>query len=296
VAVRRELSFSDSGIGAEADTPTGEIFVLHKESSRIGAKSREGTEDRVEGNQDGSLVVVEELKYAADEKMIEEIDVDDPIVDEEELEVEEEVRVEVGEYDNDLLCDKMEQNDDLNDQGYLFPSPEDAVRIRCEAEKLASVLLKPTNLIALMLTSGTQRFNREQFEEHSRVVQICSRGGPSEMRYLCYTTFRTKVEPCAIEFSYAGSFIRKFVSSQSSLNRWEDVSMKGPIESTGPPGQETENTNQSRAGESGRERPVVIVLPSQCALLDVSTGPIFRLMFRIRKRQQYLWSEQCLIR
>jgi hypothetical protein len=94
---------------------------------------------------------------------------------------------------------------------------------------------------------------------------------------------KTKVEPCAIEFSYAGSFIRKFVSSQSSFNRWEDVSFKVPIESTGPPGQGTANTNQSRADESGRERPVVIVLPSQWAFLDVSTGPIFRLVFSDKK-------------
>jgi hypothetical protein len=59
--------------------------------------------------------------------------------------------------------------------------------------------------------------------------------------------------------------------------------LKVPIDSTGPPGQETENTNQSRAGESGRERPIVIVPPSQWALLDVSTGPIFRLMFSHKK-------------
>jgi hypothetical protein len=120
----------------------------------------------------------EELKYAADEQMIEEIDVEAPIVDEEELEVEDDVRVEVGDEDADLICDQMEQNDDVNEQGSIVPSPGDVVRIRCEAEKIASVLLKPKNLIALMLTSGTQRFTREQFEEHSRVVEICSRGGP----------------------------------------------------------------------------------------------------------------------
>jgi hypothetical protein len=59
--------------------------------------------------------------------------------------------------------------------------------------------------------------------------------------------------------------------------------LKVPIDSTGPPGQATENTNQSRAGESGRERPVVFVPPSQWALLNVSTGPIFRLMLSDKK-------------
>jgi hypothetical protein len=54
----------------------------------------------VEGNQDGTLVEGEELNYAADEQMIEEVDVDTPIVDEEELGVEEKVRVEVREEDN----------------------------------------------------------------------------------------------------------------------------------------------------------------------------------------------------
>jgi hypothetical protein len=215
--------------------------------------------------------------------MIDKIDVDAPIADEEELEVEDDVRVEVGEEDADLVYDQMEPNNDMNEQGSIVPSSGDAVGIRCEAENLASVLLKPTNLIALMLTSETQRFTREQFEEHSRVVEICSKGGPREMRYPYYTTLKTKVEPCAIEFAYAGSFIRKFLSSQSSLNRWKEFSLKVPIDSTGPSGQATENKNQSRAGESGSERPVVIVPPSQWALLDVSTGPVFRLMFSDKK-------------
>jgi hypothetical protein len=174
VEVRRELCFSDSGIGAEANTPTGETSVLHKASSGIGTHRREMTEDHVEWNPDGPLVEVEELKYAADEQMIEEIDVEAPIVDEEELEVEDDVRVEVGEEDADLVCDQIEPNDDVNEQGSIVPSPGDAVRIRCEVEKLASVFLKPTNLISLMLTSGTQRFTREQFEEHSvRASERC---------------------------------------------------------------------------------------------------------------------------
>jgi hypothetical protein len=111
-----------------------------------------------------------------------------------------------------------------------------------------------------MLTCGTQRFTREHFVENSRVVEICSRGGPSEMKYPCNTTLKTKVEPCAIEFAYAGSLIQKIVSSQPSINSWEDVSLNVPIKSTGPPGQGTDNTNQSRADESGRERPVVVPL------------------------------------
>jgi hypothetical protein len=38
--------FQDSGIGAEANTPTGETSVLHKKaSSGIGAHRRERTED-----------------------------------------------------------------------------------------------------------------------------------------------------------------------------------------------------------------------------------------------------------
>jgi hypothetical protein len=101
VAVRRELCFSDSGIGADANTPTEGIFVLPEESSRIGTHIRERTEDRVKWNKYSSLVEVEARKYAADEQMIEEIVVDAPIVDEGELEVEEEVRVEAGEEDND---------------------------------------------------------------------------------------------------------------------------------------------------------------------------------------------------
>jgi hypothetical protein len=176
------------------------------------------------------LEEVETLNYSAEEQIIEEVDVDTPFVNEEELELEEEVRGEVGEEDTDLVCDEVEQGDGVNERGHLVPSPGDAVRIRSEAEKLASVLLKHINLIALMLTSETQRFTREQFEEHSRVVEICSRGGSSEMKYPCYTTFKTKIEPCAIDFAYAGSFIRKFASSQSSINRWEDVSLKAPIE------------------------------------------------------------------
>jgi hypothetical protein len=126
--------------------------------------------------------------------MIEEIDAEAPIVDEE-LEVEDDVRVKVGEEDADLMCDGMEQDDDVNEQGAIVPSPGDFVLICCEADKLASVLLKPTRLIALMLTSGTQRFIRDQIEEHSRVVEICSRGGAREMSYPCYTTLKTKVEP-----------------------------------------------------------------------------------------------------
>jgi hypothetical protein len=69
VEARRELCFSDSGIGAEANTHTGELSVLHKaaESSGICTHSRERNEDHVEGNSDGPLVEGEELKYAADE-------------------------------------------------------------------------------------------------------------------------------------------------------------------------------------------------------------------------------------
>jgi hypothetical protein len=278
VEVRREISFSESGVGTEANTPTGEISVPHKGSSRIGAHSTERTADYVDENQGISLVEGEGLMYVADEHLIPEIDVDDPNVDEDELELDDVVGIQVVEDENELVCDAMEQNIG-NERRSTVPSSDDAIRIRYEAEKLASVLLKPKNLIALMLTSGTQRFTREQFEEHSRIVDMCSRGGPSEMRYPCYTTLKTKVEPRAIEFSYAGSFIRKFLSSQSSLNPWEDVSLRVAIESTGHAGQGTDGTNQSRAGERGRERPVVIVPPSQWALLDVSTGPIFRSMF-----------------
>jgi hypothetical protein len=43
VEVRREISFSESGIGTEANTPTGELSVPHKGSSRIGVHSRDVT-------------------------------------------------------------------------------------------------------------------------------------------------------------------------------------------------------------------------------------------------------------
>jgi hypothetical protein len=108
--VRGELRFSESGIGTEANTPTGEISVPHKGSSRIGAHSSERTGDHVDENQSVSLVEGEGLVYVADELLIQEIDVDDPNVDEEELEVEDVVRIQVGEEDNELVCDEMEQN------------------------------------------------------------------------------------------------------------------------------------------------------------------------------------------
>jgi hypothetical protein len=72
VEVRRELSFSESGIGTEANTPTGEISVPHKGSSRIGAHSRERTGDHVDENQGVSLVEGEGLVYVADELLIQE--------------------------------------------------------------------------------------------------------------------------------------------------------------------------------------------------------------------------------
>jgi hypothetical protein len=121
VEVRRELCFSDSGIGAEANKPTGETSVIHKASSGIGTHRRERTEDHVKGNPDGPLVEGEELKYAADEQMIEEIDFEAPIVDEEELEVEEDVRVEVGEENADLVCDQMEQKKRREREGFYCP-------------------------------------------------------------------------------------------------------------------------------------------------------------------------------
>jgi hypothetical protein len=61
VEVRREISFSESGIGTEANTTTGELSVPHKGSSRIGAHSRERTGDHVEEIHDGSLVEGEGL-------------------------------------------------------------------------------------------------------------------------------------------------------------------------------------------------------------------------------------------
>jgi hypothetical protein len=126
MAVRRELCFSNSGIVSDTNTPTGEILIRRKESSRRGPYSRERTEGRVEGNQDSSLVEKEEPNYAADEQMIKEVDVGTLIVDEEGLGVEEEVRVEVGEEYNDLVCDEMEENDDVNELSYLVPSRGDA--------------------------------------------------------------------------------------------------------------------------------------------------------------------------
>jgi hypothetical protein len=53
------------------------------------------------------LIEREGLRYTADEQMIEEIGVIDPIVDEEELEVENVVRVQVGEEDCESGCDEM---------------------------------------------------------------------------------------------------------------------------------------------------------------------------------------------
>jgi hypothetical protein len=72
----------------------------------------------VEGSQDSSLVEKEESNYAADEQMVEEVDVGTLIVDKEELGVEEEVRVEVGVEYNDLVWYEMEENDDVNEQSY----------------------------------------------------------------------------------------------------------------------------------------------------------------------------------
>jgi hypothetical protein len=93
--VRRELSLSESGIGTVAETPTGEIPERHKDSSGIGTHSRERTADHVDENQGGSLVEGEALRYVAVERLIQDIEVDDPVVDEEELEVEDMVRVQV---------------------------------------------------------------------------------------------------------------------------------------------------------------------------------------------------------
>jgi hypothetical protein len=86
---RREPSFSVSRIGKEYSSPTGVISVLHSDFSSY---ARERTEDYVEEIQDGSLIEGEGLKYTAGERMVEEIEVTDPIVDEEELEVENVVR------------------------------------------------------------------------------------------------------------------------------------------------------------------------------------------------------------
>jgi hypothetical protein len=93
VEVGRELSFSESGIGTETNTPTGELSVPHKGCSRIGMHSRERTGDHVEEIQDGSLVEGEGLRYYAEERLIQDIEVDDPNLDEEELDVEDVVRV-----------------------------------------------------------------------------------------------------------------------------------------------------------------------------------------------------------
>lgn len=100
---RREPSFREYGIGKESSTPTGESSVVHKYFSSY---DRERKEYYVE-NKDGSLIEREGLRYTADEQMIEEIGVIDPIVDEEELEVENVVRVQVGEEDCESGCDEM---------------------------------------------------------------------------------------------------------------------------------------------------------------------------------------------
>jgi hypothetical protein len=95
VEVRREISFSESGIGTVAETPTGEIPVRHKDSSGIGTHSRERTADHVDENQGGPLLEGEGLRYVAVERLIQDIEVDDLVLDEEELEVADVVRVQV---------------------------------------------------------------------------------------------------------------------------------------------------------------------------------------------------------
>jgi hypothetical protein len=158
------------------------------------------------------------------------------------------------------------------------PMTHDLVAIRFQSEKIAAILMNPGHIIALVFTFETVRSSRNQYDEMCRLVSMFSRGGPNEVSFPSYSTLMRKVEALAIQFLYAGSCVHTFCSNKSPADRWECAPLNTNVDHDANPGNDARIFNET-TGQSTKELPVVIVAPSQWALMDVSTGPIYRAMF-----------------
>jgi hypothetical protein len=126
------------------------------------------------------------------------------------------------------------------------------------------VIMDPVNLIALIFTCGTDRFSKAQYEQVRRFKWMISKLSHNAMKLPCYTTLKRKVEFFALKFAYAGSTFHSFPSSSRLATASRSnaaLSIEGPL-------------SDSRCFER-----VVVVRPSEWALLDVSTGPIYSIMY-----------------
>lgn len=163
--------------------------------------------------------------------------------------------------------------------GYILPSSHAHGNMRTEFEKRAAVFMDPRNIIALIFACGTNRFSRNQYDETCRLVWMFSRDGPNEMKFPSYSTLKRKVEVMAIFHSYAGSRIHTYTSHNSFGGRWETLPFKASTDNVANLNSGSGVEEADRAGTEPKTHPVVIILPSQWVLMDVATGPIYRLMF-----------------
>lgn len=192
------------------------------------------------------------------------------------------------------LHDREDEQDD-----YMDVEDEEMATVECEAvpdiavdsleaeqersavcyATRARAMINAGNLIGLIMACGSTRLSRNEYNELCRLVSLSSRGGPNELSLPSYSTLKKRVEALAIQFSYAGSYVHYFRSKNSSADRWELAPSADTAERSGIPNSTAGIENIGRTGREPKELPVVIVLPSQWVLLDVCTGPIYRLMF-----------------
>jgi hypothetical protein len=115
-----------------------------------------------------------------------------------------------------------------------------------------------------------------------------SRGGPKDVSFPSYSTLKRKVEALAIRFLYAGSSVHTFCSNKSSADRWECAPLNTDVDHDANSGNYARIGSETK-GQNTKELPVVIVAPSQWALMDVSVGTIYRAMLgeEVDSRESY---------
>jgi hypothetical protein len=124
--------------------------------------------------------------------------------------------------------------------------------------------MDPVNLTALIFACGTVRFSTAQYEQVRRFTWMISKLSHSAMKLPCYTTMKRKVEFFALKFAYAGFKFHSFPSNSRLVTASRSnaaLSIEGPL---------SDGRYLQRA---------VVVRSSEWALLDVSTGPIYNLMY-----------------
>jgi hypothetical protein len=126
------------------------------------------------------------------------------------------------------------------------------------------VMMDPVNLIALIFACGTVRFTKARYEQVRRFTWMISKLSHNEMKLPCYTTLKRKVEFVVLKFAYAGSTFHSF----PSCSRLATASRSNAALSI-----------EGSLSDGRCFQRVVIVGPSEWALLDVSTGPINSLMY-----------------